>query len=113
MNSWYHISRLNRNIICLSTLSLISISLVVIFLSSILVTLDNKFLRKFDFVFKKGTFITSRVYGFLKMALYKMDSFFFEVVYSIDKNSIEDIIFISDSDLKRFYKKIIWQIMTK
>ena len=61
---------------------------------------------KGDFVFQKGTFITSRVYGFFKMALYKMDSFFVEVVYSVDNNTIEDIIFITDSDLQRFYKPL-------
>ena len=61
---------------------------------------------KGDFVFSKGTFIDSRVYGFLKMALYKMDSFFIEVVYSLDNNKIEDVIYISDSDVKRFYKNI-------
>lgn len=55
---------------------------------------------KGDFVFQKVTFITSRVYGVLKMALYKMDSFFVELVYSIDSNTIEDIVFISETDLK-------------
>lgn len=59
---------------------------------------------KGDFVFQKGTFVSSRVYGFLKMALYKMDSFFVEVVYHIEDNNIENIIFISDKDVQRFYK---------
>lgn len=58
---------------------------------------------KGDFVFSKGTFIDSRVYGFLKMALYKIDSFFVEVVYNIENNSIEDIIFISNKKVIRFY----------
>ncbi|MEZ7901958.1 MAG: hypothetical protein QMC21_00240 [Flavobacteriales bacterium] len=31
---------------------------------------------KGDFVFQKGSFVGSRVYGFLKMVLYKTDSFF-------------------------------------
>lgn len=59
---------------------------------------------KGDFVFQKGTFIDSRVYGFLKMVLYKMDSFFVEVVYHFEDSNIEDIIFISDTDVNRFYK---------
>lgn len=58
---------------------------------------------KGDFVFQKGTFITSCVYGFLKMALYKMDSFFVEVVYSIENNKIENVIYISDSDVQKFH----------
>ena len=58
---------------------------------------------KGDFVFQKGTFVGSRVYGFLKMVLYKTDSFFVEVVYSIENNKIEDVIYISDSDVQRFY----------
>ena len=58
---------------------------------------------KGDFVFQKGIFVGSRVYGFLKMVLYKMDSFFVEVVYQIENNKIEDVIYISDSDVKRFY----------
>ena len=59
---------------------------------------------KGDFVFQKGSFVGSRVYGFLKMVLYKTDSFFVEVVYQIENNKIEDVIYISDSDVKRFYK---------
>ena len=61
---------------------------------------------KGDFVFQKGTFVGSRVYGFLKMVLYKTDSFFVEVVYSIENNKIEDVIYISDSDVQRFYKSL-------
>ena len=57
---------------------------------------------KGDFVFQKGTFVGSRVYGFLKMVLYKTDSFFVEVVYHIENNNIESIIFISDKDVQRF-----------
>jgi hypothetical protein len=59
---------------------------------------------KGDFVFQKGTFIDSRVYGFLKMVLYKTDSFFVEVVYQIENNKIEDVIYISDSEVKSIYK---------
>ena len=58
---------------------------------------------KGDFVFQKGTFIDTRVYGFLKMALYKTDSFFVEVVYNIDDNEIENIINICKTDATRFY----------
>lgn len=58
---------------------------------------------KGDFVFSKGTFVGSRVYGFLKMVLYKMDSFFIEVVYQIENNKIEDVIFISNSEFQIFY----------
>ena len=57
---------------------------------------------KGDFVFQKGSFVGSRVYGFLKMVLYKTDSFFVEVVYHIENNNIESIIFISDKDVQRF-----------
>ena len=59
---------------------------------------------KGDFVFQKGIFIDSRVYGFLKMVLYKLPNFFIEVVYSVDNNNIEDVIYITDSDVQRFYK---------
>ena len=59
---------------------------------------------KGDFVFQKGIFVGSRVYGFLKMVLYKLPNFFIEVVYSVDNNNIEDVIYITDSDVQRFYK---------
>ena len=38
------------------------------------------------------------------MVLYKLLNFFVEVVYQIENNKIEDVIYISDSDVKRFYK---------
>ena len=58
---------------------------------------------KGGFVFQKGFFVGSRVYGFLKMVLYKTDSFFVEVVYQIENNKIEDVIYISDSDVSKIY----------
>jgi|DEB0MinimDraft_12_1074336.scaffolds.fasta_scaffold60338_1 hypothetical protein len=39
------------------------------------------------------------------MVLYKTDSFFVEVVYSIENNKIEDIIYISDSEVQNIYFK--------
>ena len=38
------------------------------------------------------------------MVLYKTDSFFVEVVYQIENNKIEDVIYISDSEVKSIYK---------
>ena len=60
---------------------------------------------KGDFVFQKGTFIDTRLYGFLKMVLYEMESFYVEVVYSIENNNIENVNYISVNDVQRLYFK--------
>jgi len=56
IKSWYQSSKLNKNIICLSTLSLISISLLEIFLSSILTTLEKRSWKCDELKLRKGLF---------------------------------------------------------
>jgi hypothetical protein len=59
---------------------------------------------KGDYVFQKGSFVGGREYGFVKMALYKTKDFFIEVHIAKESLKIINVVLISESDVKRFYK---------
>ena len=61
---------------------------------------------KGDFVFQKGSFVGSRVYGFLKMVLYKTDSFFVQVlqIKYIKRNVCEYLPKITTINVSNMYQ---------
>ncbi len=59
---------------------------------------------KGDYTFQKGKFITHRVYGFLKFALYKTDVFYIEIQMDVDTLKIQNIKTVEEDFVNRIYK---------
>lgn len=58
---------------------------------------------KGDYTFGKGQFLSARVYGFLKFALYKCPNFYVEVHMNKEDDRIEDIQIVEVYDLIVLY----------